>query len=83
MYVQLDKSNNDIPPPLQLLLVQNIRKSNNRTAFSQCKNNHEKDTIKMRLITTFTLKGESLYCWPLENERLHFKQRYQACGLEK
>ena len=35
MYVQLDKSNNDIPPPLQLLLVQNI-KDNGLTAFCQC-----------------------------------------------
>ena len=26
MYVQLDRSSDDIPPPLQLLLVQNIRK---------------------------------------------------------
>ena len=60
MYVQLDRSSKDTPPPLQLLLLQNI-KDNSLSAFSQCKNNSEKDAIKMRLITTFTLKGESLY----------------------
>ena len=35
MYVQLDKSSDDAPPPLQLLMLQNI-KDNSLSAFCQC-----------------------------------------------
>ena len=57
MYVQLDKSNNDIPPPLQLLLVQNI-KDNSLSAFPQC----------CQIIGGFLMLSENLVSFSQKND---------------